>query len=65
MGQRAESSLSSQWERCGFAVFRLSAEVGEVLSIRRRSFVHDREGMNSCTDRAPFWFKPVSIFGWL
>jgi hypothetical protein len=35
--------LSSQRERYGFTVFRLSARVGEVLSIRRRSFVHDRE----------------------
>src|SRR5262245_40255895 len=40
--------LSSQWERYGFTVFRLSARVGEVLSIRRRSFVHDREGLSPC-----------------
>jgi hypothetical protein len=55
--------LSSQWERYGFIVFRLSAKVGKVLSIRRRSFVHDREGLSPCADRAPFWSKPVSIFG--
>ena len=35
--------LSSQWERYELTVFRLSARVGEVLSIRLQSFVHDRE----------------------
>src|SRR5215475_3282946 len=57
--------LSSQRERYGFTVFRLSARVGEVLSIRRRSFVHDRKVLSSCTDRTPFWSKPISIFGLL
>ena len=57
--------LSSHREQYGLTVFRLSARVGEVLSIRRRSFVHDREVLSPCTDRAPFWFKPVSIFGLL
>src|SRR5262249_36004843 len=57
--------LSSQWERYGLTVFRLSARVGKVLSIRRRSFVHDRKGTSPYTDRAPFWFKPFSIFGLL
>jgi hypothetical protein len=46
-------------------VFSLFARVGEILSIRRRSFVHDREGLSLCADRAPFWFKPISIFGLL
>jgi hypothetical protein len=57
--------LSSQWERYGLTVFHLCVRVGEVLSIRRRSFVHDREGLSPCADRAPFWFKPISIFGLL
>jgi len=57
--------LSSQRERYGLTVFRLFARVGEVLSIRRRSFVHDRESLSPCADRAPFWSRPISIFGLL
>src|SRR5262245_12928792 len=57
--------LSSHRERYGLTVFRLFARVGEVLSIRRRSFVHDREGSSPCADRAPFWSRPISIFGLL
>jgi hypothetical protein len=57
--------ISSHRERYGFTVFRLSARVGEVLSIRRRSFFHDREGLSPCADRAPFWSKPISILGLL
>jgi hypothetical protein len=52
-------------ERYGLTVFRLSAKVGEVLSIRRQSFVHNREVLSPCADRAPFWSKPISIFGLL
>jgi hypothetical protein len=55
--------LLSHGERYGLIVFRLSIRVGEVLSIRRRSFVHDRKSLSSCTDRIPFWFEPFSIFG--
>src|SRR5262249_31232176 len=57
--------LSSHRERYGLTVFHLCVRVGEVLSFRRRSFVHDRESASPCADRAPFWFKPVSIFGLL
>ena len=57
--------LSSQWERYGLTVFHLCVRVGEVLSFRRRSFVHDRESASPCADRAPFWSKPISIFGLL
>jgi len=57
--------FSSQWERYGLTVFHLCVRVGEVLSFRRRSFVHDRESASPCADRAPFWFKPISIFGLL
>src|SRR5215813_13058488 len=45
---------SSHRERYGLTVFRLFARVGKVLSLRRWSFVHDREGLNPCTDHVPF-----------
>ena len=46
--------LSSHRERYGLTVFRLFARVGKVLSIRRWSFVHDREVLSPCTDHVPF-----------
>ena len=57
--------LSSHRERYGLTMFHLCVRVGEVLSLRRRSFVHDRESASPCADRAPFWFKPISTFGLL
>jgi hypothetical protein len=42
--------LAANHEGRQVAVFRLFARVGEVLSIRRRSFVHDREVLSPCAD---------------